>query len=669
MDNTELNCLAVFSDETKYYRDIKNNKADVKIRLLKNDADSVSLVVNNEPFPMLEKHSKNNFDYFIYTFDREFDTDKYYFEIVKNDVKYYYSKVGVSREPLRYADFSVMWDFKIPEWAVGNVMYQIYVDRFYNGDKTNDVKSNEYIYLGKPVIFRDNWNEYPSADDVRSFYGGDLTGVMEKLPYLKELGIETIYFNPVFVSPSNHKYDTQDYEHIDPHIGKVVNCSGHVLEKTDRTNENASLYSCITTNNDNLEASDKLFASLVEKAHKNGIKVILDGVFNHCGAFNKWLNREGIYKDEADGAFRNINSKFRNYFIWNNDSDAENYEAWWGFSNHPKLNYEGSNELFNDIMNVAAKWLKPPFNADGWRIDVGADLGRSPEYNHYFWKEFRKNVKAVNKEAFILAEHYGDASPWLDGKQWDTVMNYDAFMEPVSYFFTGMEKHSDYYNSELYNNGIAFANAMVQAMAKLPYQSLVSAMNELSNHDHSRFLTRTNMTEGRVSFSGSPMASKNTDMRIMKEAVLFQMTWVGSPTVYYGDEAGVYGWTDPDNRRTYPWGNENMEILNFHKQVIKLRKENEIFKTGSTMFLNEDTGVISYARFSEEEIFVVIFNNNNSQCVIDVPVWRCGAVDENVFKIIFDTEYSSVGNILSVDNGVISVSVAEKSGVVIYNGN
>ena len=670
MSTYELNTLAVFSDETEYYRfPVEPDEKDsvtIKIRTEKNDCDRIFIVSDNDRLEMSKAFEEGIFDFYEALIPPSKENLKYYFEIQKGNDIYYYSRLGVSREILRYADFNIIRNFKTPAWSKNTIMYQIYVDRFFNGDKTNDVRSFEYSYLGLKVNRIKDWDRFPSAEDIRNFYGGDLQGVIEKLPYLKDLGIDTIYFNPIFVSPSNHKYDIQDYDHIDPHIGKIVNDGGRKLTRSETDNENASMYKIRTTDEKNLAASDALFAELVEKAHSMGIKIILDGVYNHCGAFNKWLDREKIYEKDgkSNGAFWSKESPYRDYFIWKDDGS---YDGWWGFSNHPKLNYENSPKLMEEIMKSAEKWVLPPYNADGWRVDVAADLGQSEEFNHKFWQEFRKNIKKANPNAIILAEHYGDAAAWLDGTQWDTIMNYDAFMDPVSYFFTGMEKHSDSFRGDLYNNGSAFANAMVQKMARMPRQSLFTSMNELSNHDHSRFLTRTNMTCARVNTKGSESAYDNINIDIMKEAVLMQFTWVGSPTVYYGDEAGVVGWTDPDNRRTYPWGHENKDLINFHKEVISLRKKYKQFSEGSTMFLNEDTGIISYGRFDEKCKVIVIFNNNEDEREIEIPVWRTGSEEGNVFKKIFTAK--ECGNVeekyYKVNNGKILLNIEGRNGVVI----
>ena len=207
------------------------------------------------------------------------------------------------------------------------------------------------------------------------------------------------------------------------------------------------------------------------------------------------------------------------------------------------------------------KRVSEPYCVDGWRLDVAADLGNSREYNHQFWKKFRKAVKEANPEAVILAENYGDSYDWLQGDEWDTIMNYDAFMEPVTWFLTGMQKHSDEFRQDMLGNAGNFFGAMHHNMSRMGGQAVAISMNELSNHDHSRFLTRTNHRVGRTASVGAEAANEGVNKAVFMEAVIIQMTWPGAPTIYYGDEAGVCGWTDPDNRRTYPWGSEDQRYL------------------------------------------------------------------------------------------------------------
>ena len=203
-------------------------------------------------------------------------------------------------------------------------------------------------------------------------------------------------------------------------------------------------------------------------------------------------------------------------------------------------------------------------------------------------------------------------------------MNYDAFMEPVTWFLTGMEKHSDEYREDLYGNSEAFIGAMKTHMRSLHMSALHTAMNELSNHDHSRFLTRTNRRVGRVSYAGVQAASENINTAIMREAIGIQMTWPGAPTVYYGDEAGVCGFTDPDNRRTYPWGSEDTELLNFYKAMISIHKKYKMLKAGSLKFLWNDYQGLCYARFSHTEQMIVVLNNRDEGRDVMIEVWPTG---------------------------------------------
>ena len=629
-----MNKTALFCDGTEGYvyppEPKESELVTFRFRTAKDDVDRVGLVTSADTYVMEKECTQGEFDY--YTFETRLGEEpfRYCFEVQSGTEKYYYGRCGISREILEYYNFVVVPGFSTPDWAKGAVMYQIFTDRFYNGDKSNDVETNEYYYIGDYSQRVTNWDKYPANMGVREFYGGDLQGVMDKLDYLQDLGVEVVYFNPLFVSPSNHKYDIQDYDYIDPHYGKIVDDGGEVLPNGVTDNSQATKYKKRTTGLKNLEASNELFIKLVEELHRRGMKVILDGVFNHCGSFNKWMDRERIYEGEEDyepGAYVSADSPYRSYFRFFKEGPENwpyngNYDGWWGHDTLPKLNYEDSVKLENYILYIGRKWVSPPYNVDGWRLDVAADLGRSNEYNHEFWQKFRRAVKDANPNALILAEHYGDPSDWLKGDEWDTVMNYDAFMEPVTWFLTGMEKHSDEAREELLGNIDNFIGTMAHHMSNMLTPSLQVAMNELSNHDHSRFLTRTNHMVGRVEHLGPEAANEYVNKAVMREAVVMQMTWVGAPTVYYGDEAGVCGFTDPDNRRTYPWGHEDQELIAFHKEAIRIHKEHPALKTGSLKILGGEENILSYARFKGHDRIIVVINNRSERAEVKVPVWE-----------------------------------------------
>lgn len=625
---------AVFSDESRYYREPYEpecgDTVTIRIRTLQNNIDAVFFISGSVRLQMNYERTSEAFDYFVAKIHVNAVPVAYYFEIQSGSEVFYYNKIGITKELSERNCFRIVPGFKTPSWARGAVMYQIFTDRFCNGDPENDVLTREYSYLGDSVRQIPDWGKDPDTLDVRNFYGGDFMGIMQKLDYLKELGVDVLYFNPIFVSPSNHKYDIQDYDHVDPHFGKIVKDEGELLSWEDHNNKDAGRFIMRVTNQANLNASDDLFIHLVTEVHKRGMKVILDGVFNHCGSFNKWMDRERIYENQEGyekGAYIEQQSPYHSFFKFNNEHAwpyNEFYDGWWGNETLPKLNYEEGGKLFDYIMGIARKWVSPPFSVDGWRLDVAADLGHSQEYNHYFWREFRKNVKEANPDALILAEHYGEARDWLGGDQWDSVMNYDAFMEPVSWFLTGMEKHSDGFREDLLGNGEAFVSAMNYHLASFMGNSLSCAMNQLDNHDHSRFLTRTNHKIGRLQTLGSWAAGDGINPAVMREAVLIQMTFAGAPTLYYGDEAGVVGFTDPDNRRTYPWGNEDQEMLRFYRMAIAVHKKYGVLSQGSVKELGGGYHFIAYGRFSMSEQFVVAVNSGEDPIALDIPVWETG---------------------------------------------
>lgn len=673
-----LNKRALFSDTTEEYVTPSEpnpyQQIRIRFRTAKNNIDYVFLVCRGERQMMMKESSDEVFDYYAIDYQLENEKISYYFEINVGKVTGYYDVRGLNREVNEYYDFVVIPGFKTPAWAKGAVMYQIYIDRFCNGDPSNDIFTNEYRYIGENVTHVEDWNKYPAQMGVREFYGGDLQGVLDKMDYLQELGIEVIYFNPLFVSPSNHKYDIQDYDYIDPHIGKLVEDEGQLLQNGQAENRFATRYIKRVTSKANLEASNELFAKVVAEAHRRGIRVILDGVFNHCGSFNKWMDRERIYENAEGyekGAYVSQNSPYRNYFLFHDPNRwpyNPTYDGWWGHDTLPKLNYEGSKELFDYVMHIARKWVSAPYNVDGWRLDVAADLGFSPEYNHYFWKEFRKAVKEANPDAVILAEHYGDTREWLQGDEWDSVMNYDAFMEPVTWFLTGMEKHSDDYRQDLLGNADSFWGAMRHHSSSFSMPSWQVAMNQLSNHDHSRFMTRTSHKVGRTGTLGPDAANHDNNPAVFREGVVIQMTWPGAPAVYYGDEAGVCGFTDPDNRRSYPWGHEDRDLIEFHKAIIKIHKECRELRTGSIKSLDRDYNYLAYGRFNRTSQIIVLVNNNDHEIEKKVSVWQAGVPKESMLTQIFattDAGYSTEHTELPVISGNITIKLPRFSAMIL----
>ncbi len=602
----------LFSDQTEmFFYPVQPKNYDtvtILFRTGRYQAEKVLLCVDGIKEEMQWAYDANDFDYYSVNVGLETRKVRYYFEIITKDERCWYGKKGVVFDEGYVTRFDIIPGFEVPEWLQGAVMYHIFVDRFANGNKSNDIANFEYRYLGRVSKWVKNWEEQPELFDVCNFHGGDLKGIIDKLDYLKDLGVEVIYLNPIFVSPTNHKYDTMDYHHIDPQIGRIVDKKNGVLSET------------------NLEASDKVFIRLVREAHKRKMRVIIDGVFNHCSHMGRWMDYAGLYKRSSpvrSGAFGNPRSRYRNYFRFY-DKEHLNFECWWNNQNLPKLNYEESKQLYDEIMRVGEKWVSEPFNADGWRLDVAADLGHSREFNHKFWRDFRYHVKKANPEAVIIAEHYDNAYPWLQGDQWDTVMNYTAFMEPVTWFLTGMEKHSDCFRPDLLGNPWSFEEAMREHCAEFMQTSLFAAMNQLDNHDHSRFLTRTNHYVGRLTQDNAKMAEFNVDKGVLRQAVVMQMTWPGAPTLYYGDEAGMCGFTDPDNRRAFPWGNIDVRLHRFYKKTIALRKTYPMLRTASCRIVYCDHGLLGYVRFTEKQQIYVMISTRDTEAKVEIPAWMAG---------------------------------------------
>ncbi len=666
-----INRRALFTDETKDfktpYEPKKGDSVTLTFRTLKNDVIAVYCFINGKKREMQKRQTINDFDYFEIVFTCPSGKVEYYFMLLDEDDIVYYMKGGVKENVEEYAYFYFKAGVSVPEWAKGAIYYQIYTDRFFNGNTQNDVLDNEYYYENSHVKHVSNWNAYPENNDTHNFYGGDLQGVEKKLGYLKDLGVEVIYFNPLFVSPSNHKYDTQDYDYIDPHLAMIDDDYPHQMEGWETFNSYAHRYVTRVTSKRNLQHSNEYFARLVRKIHDMGMRVVIDGVFNHCGSLNKWMDRDGIYERGIKGfkgAYSHADSPYRSYFNFYEDKPNSEYEGWWNYKTLPKLNFEGSPKLTSYVMDIAQKWVSAPYFVDGWRLDVAADLGHDETFNHKFWRRFRKRVAEANPNAVVFAEHYGDPSSWVSEGEWDTVMNYDAFMEPVTWFLTGMEKHSDSFDNTKFCNGTIFFESMFSAMSKLTQSAIDSALNQLSNHDHSRFLTRTNSTPGRINTLGAKRAGEGIKKDVMELAVLIQMTWQGSPGLYYGDEAGQVGWTDPDSRRTYPWGNEDKQLLDYHKRAIALRKSVKCLKLGSLKSLVAGKGYISYARFNREDCAVVIINRGEKPIELSIPVWEVDIPNGRVMECVLSTTDSEMQERVEVVFGRIKVTMPAVSGCV-----
>ncbi|HNY37362.1 MAG TPA: glycoside hydrolase family 13 protein [Petrotogaceae bacterium] len=635
--------LRLFSDQSERYLSPVQPKSNEKVSIRLRVPKSLGPTEGNVYFlpqknPGYYKHAQmelimetKHFKFFEAVFVMPERIIRYHFEVrvLNSEKSIFYDAVGVVKNRA-VEDFILIPDVRYPEWAKGAIYYQIFVDRFYNGDKSNDVTDGEYIYDNFPVSSK-KWSDMPQkGNGHREFYGGDILGVMKKLDYIKALGAEVIYLNPVFVSPSPHKYDTQDYNSIDPHFGVIT--------------ENHGSYREITKSRKNLDASNRLFSDFMKKCHENNIKVVLDGVFNHCGSENEWLD----------------NPQYRDFFYWNKENE---YEGWWGYQTLPKLNY-GTLKVWQAISGIGRRWVEEPYCIDGWRLDVASDLGKSKYQNISFWRYFSKLVKKSNPDAVVFAEMYSSPKEWIEYKAWDSVMNYNGFMEPVSFYLTGMEKHNEFFSPELYLNAGKFIVSVIKAYAQLPMQSRFIALNQLSNHDHSRWMTRTTKVFGALGEKSHLQACEGVDIEVFKTGLIMLYTFPGAKGLYYGDEIGMSGWTDPDNRRPFPWDSmtdENISLLEFCKKINAFYLQNTFLRTATFEFTYYTEHSMVYICYSKDDFVVVAVNP--SQKTEDLQIDLSVIDVENIYLV---SEISNNGKKYSLkyEGEPVTFSLDERTSVI-----
>lgn len=474
-------------------------------------------------------------------------------------------------------------DFHTPEWLRGGIIYQIFPDRFASsGTKKQNVPSDRVLRTdrdGDPY-----W--IPTAEGKvlnNDYFGGDLNGIEQKLGYLKSLGVTCIYLNPIFEAQSNHRYDTADYEKIDSMLG-----------------------------------TEKDFKSLCESAKKLGIRIMLDGVFSHTGDDSRYFNRYSRY--DSLGAYQSKESPYYGWYKFNKWPD--DYESWWGIEILPEVNEDNSDfiEYITGKNGIARKWLK--LGASGWRLDVADEL---PDE---FLVEFRKAVKEEKADGLVLGEVWEDASNkssygklrrYLLGKQLDSVMNY-PFAGAVIDFIRGA-------NAEL------FASRVMSIVENYPKEVLDVLMNHLSTHDTMRAITA--LAGENCAYRDRKWQSTHSldeseyhyGMKLLMAASAMQFALPGVPTIYYGDEAGMQGYKDPFNRRCYPWGKENGELVEWYKKLGKIRNENRVFKDGRFEILSAVAGCVAFSRKNDDEAILVISNSNPHPITYYVKSEWCDAHD------------------------------------------
>ena len=443
-------------------------------------------------------------------------------------------------------------NFKSPDWVQDAIFYQIFPDRFYNGNSSNS---------SKKVC---KWGDKPARDN---FFGGDLEGIIFKLPYLEELGVNALYLTPIFKSPSNHKYNTTDYYEVDPSFG----------------------------NKDSLKR-------LVKELHQRQIRILLDGVFNHCGD-TFWAFQDVIEKGAK--------SKYKDWFIIKNYPIVKypepNYRCWMGTSSMPEFNTDNS-EVREYLLEIVKYWIKEA-DIDGWRLDTVEFMDPS------FVRQIREAAKEVKQDAYVVGEVMeGVATSWFKGHCIDAVMNY-KLRDLLIDFFIKKVINAVEFNQQLYSFRQTYSDLINYFM-----------FNLLGSHDVPRFLT---LCDG--------------DVKKMKLATVFLMTYIGAPVIYYGDEVGMMGGEDPDCRRTMIWdeNQQNSNLVNFYKKMIKLRRESQALRRGNFKPLYQRDDLYCFLRQLNEEKIIVALNNSNKNEEINVSLPEIKTGERLKIEDIFESKEGS----------------------------
>lgn len=548
------------------------------------------------PVEMRFEKSENGFS--VYTADYVFDAAGIYyyrFEMRNRDGVWYYGRgengESVCGENLPEWQLTVYKStYKTPDFAKGNIIYHIFVDRFNRADgvKTKRKYRLHESFSESPEVVSADGKYY--ADD---FFGGNFNGIREKLDYLEELGVGIIYLSPIFKAYSNHRYDTGDYMKVDELLG---------------------------TEDD--------FKRLLDAAHEKGMKIILDGVFNHSGADSLYFNKFGTY--DSLGAYQSKSSPYYDWYYFKKFPDE--YACWWGCDNVPDLNK--SNKDYRALVfgknGVVEKWQK--LGADGWRLDVVDELPID------FVNLLIKKIKSVNKDALVIGEvwedastkvSYGELRPYLLGDQLDGTMNYPFMNAIIAYVRDGDEKF--------------FKDTVQSILENYPKETVYCLMNSLGTHDTVRIINALSDVRAHGWSKTHKLGYKLPDSEYEKAkkklylASVLQFTLPGIPSIFYGDEAGLQGFDDPINRRPYPWGSEDKEILDHYRKLGRIRRENRaVFSGGFNM--RDENGLVAYERAGgDDEILIAVnagvddktlfinkeytslYNNKEYKDVVDVP--------------------------------------------------
>ncbi len=576
---------------------------------------------------------------------------------------------------------------QVPDWAKKAVWYQIFPERYRNGDSQNDPTASDARVSGREwhiSPWTSDWyklqpweKEFVKTQNLVSQlfygvvfdrrYGGDLEGVMDELPYLKKLGVNAIYFNPVFESPSLHKYNTASYIHVDHNFGPDPKGDLKIMSAEDPANPSTWEWT----------SADKEFLTLLKKAHEMGMHVIIDGVFNHVGT-DFWA-----FKDVERNQER---SKYKDWFVIKSWSDSTkgtkfDYAGWWGVKSLPIFRKDTITGLvhgpFEHIIEITKRWMAPNGNPkngiDGWRLDV------PNEVPHPFWKDWRKVVKGINPDAYIVGEIWDNASAWLKGDEFDAVMNYQFAKATMRFFI----------DRRLAITPTRFDSTLRSIRDSYPDSVNFVLQNLLDSHDTDRLESMILNPDRGYNADDSPRnnplynISKPDAAAIHRQMliVLFQMTYVGAPMVYYGDEAGMWGPTDPDDRKPMLWPDLkyedersspipgmkktndknifNSDLFDYYRKLIHERISNPALTTGDYKILAADDQrkLFVFERENGNRIAVVGFNLSDREQSLEINPGKVATSFRDVLS----------RGTLTTKNGLLHLNIKPGSGVLLVN--
>lgn len=519
-------------------------------------------------------------------------SNAYRFKIIADDGAYFYNQFGITRyDPPDANDFKLLANFKAPTWVNSAVFYQIFPDRFANGDPSLTPKPGEWSDMGFEVQVRE-WDEDPlpwREGGALDFFGGDLPGIIQKLDYLQELGVNALFLNPIFSSASNHRYNITDYYSVDKHLG-----------------------------------GDDALLALREALDKRGMYLILDVTPNHCGSKHPWFT--AAQKDPA--------SPSADFFYFHRRPNE--YEMWLGVPTLPKLNYREDalrHIMYKGKNGVFRYWLREPFRIDGWRMDVANMTARhgDTQLGHKIWRGIRNAVKQERPDAYLLGENFFDGSPMLQGNQLDATMNYQGFNLPTWRFLAGYDSSWQPGSQDNHpTDASVYAGQLEAFRAAIPWVIASQQFNQLCTHDTERILNIVKGSKAR-----------------MKLGVLLTMTYIGVPCVYYGDEIGMEGSRDPNNRRTMIWNEErwDQDLLAYYKGLIQIRRTAPALIKGGYQLLHAHGDVLAYARESrEQKLIVVAHRSDKSAANVDISVTRGALSDGQKLRDLLSGQHVTVKN-------------------------